>query len=86
MKRSDSTGDWNVVDNTRQKFNDASGLPVLRWNTSSTEEDTNSMQGQIDILSNGFKVRSNHSSFNNSGATVVYMAFAEAPFKYSNAA
>tara|TARA_R100000742_G_C4277484_1_gene99403 strand:- start:384 stop:2939 length:2556 start_codon:yes stop_codon:yes gene_type:complete len=85
LKRADSTGDWNVIDTTRQKFNDASGLPVLRWNLSAVEEDTNTMQGQIDVLSNGFKVRSNHSSFNTSGATVIYMAWAKMPEKYSNA-
>ena len=32
------------------------------------------------ILSNGFKIRGSGSAQNGSGATYIYMAFAEAPF------
>jgi hypothetical protein len=39
----------------------------------------------MDILSNGFKVRSSDSNFNGSGNTIIGMAFAENPFKNSNA-
>jgi len=39
----------------------------------------------IDILSNGFKIRYSNTVTNNSGATMIYMAFAENPFKYANA-
>jgi len=38
----------------------------------------------IDILSNGFKQRSDYSYTNNSGATYIYMAFAEEPLVSSN--
>jgi hypothetical protein len=38
-----------------------------------------------DFLSNGFKLRGTGNSSNNSGATYIYAAFAETPFKYSNA-
>jgi hypothetical protein len=85
IKQSSTAGNWNIMDNTRQTFNDADGGPVLRADVSNAEEEVNTMQGQIDILSNGFKVRANNSSFNASGATVLYMAFAEAPFKFANA-
>jgi hypothetical protein len=37
----------------------------------------------IDLLSNGFKLRDTNSSRNASGATYIYMAFAETPFRYS---
>ena len=83
-KLSSATGDWNIVDNKRQSYNDASGNPVLRTNTTSAEEDVDTMQGQMDILSNGFKLRSNSSSLNANGGTIIYAAFAEAPFKFSN--
>lgn len=39
----------------------------------------------IDILSNGFKVRWSDSAINGSGTTYLFMAFAEAPFKYARA-
>lgn len=39
----------------------------------------------IDILSNGFKVRWSNSVINGSGTTYIFMAFAEAPFKYARA-
>ena len=39
----------------------------------------------IDFLSNGFKFRHSSQAGNNSSGTYVYMAFAEAPFKYANA-
>jgi hypothetical protein len=36
-----------------------------------------------DFVSNGFKLRSTNNGVNQSTATLVYMAFAENPFKYS---
>ena len=39
----------------------------------------------IDSVSNGFKLRMSHSGQNGSGQFYIYMAFAETPFKYSNA-
>ena len=39
----------------------------------------------IDFLSNGFKFRHSSQAGNNSSGAYIYMAFAEAPFKYSNA-
>jgi hypothetical protein len=82
-KLSSATGDWNIVDDNRQTYNDASGNPVLRANLSSVEEDVDTMQGQMDLLSNGFKLRSNNSSLNLNGGTIIYAAFAEFPFRYS---
>jgi hypothetical protein len=80
-KLSSATGDWNIVDDNRQTYNDASGNPVLRANLSSAEEDVDTMQGQMDLLSNGFKLRSNNSSLNLNNGTIIYAAFAENPFK-----
>jgi hypothetical protein len=39
----------------------------------------------VDFLSNGFKHRSSSSWTNGNGATYLCIAFAETPFKYSNA-
>ena len=35
---------------------------------------------RLDLLSNGIKIRATHSFINTSGATYIYMAFAENPF------
>ena len=40
---------------------------------------------QMDALSNGFKLRTTGTTLNSSGNEFIYMAFAEQPFKYSNA-
>jgi hypothetical protein len=41
-------------------------------------------QDFLDLLSNGFKLRSTDTGVNGSG-TYIYIAFAEFPFKYSRA-
>jgi hypothetical protein len=49
-------------------------------------ENTTTTVHEMDFLSNGFKVRNNDSGANASAsATYIYLAFAEQPFKYSNA-
>jgi hypothetical protein len=53
----------------------------LDANTSAAEGNFNIYDG----LSNGFKIRDNGSVVNGSGATYIYMAFAENPLKYANA-
>jgi len=76
-----SGGDWAIIDTVRDTYNVAT---KQIWGNSSSAEATGS--NTIDIVSNGFKVRaSGLTNFNKSGETVIYMAFAENPFKYSNA-
>ena len=41
--------------------------------------------GYGDFLSNGFIHRTDHVSTNGNGGTYIYLAFAEQPFKFSNA-
>jgi len=38
---------------------------------------------EIDLLSNGFKARGTYGGINGSTNSIIYMAFAESPFKYS---
>ena len=54
-------------------------------NSSNTEAQAKSNRGtaKIDFLANGFKIRSDGSLLNGTG-TMIYMAFAEAPFVNSN--
>ena len=52
--------------------------------SSSAAEYTDAGNSDYDILSNGFKIR-NTGGMNNNNETHIYMAFAENPFKNSNA-
>lgn len=73
---SNASENWFIFDNKRDTFNTA--YRQLFPNTSGLEA-TNTAQN-IDILSNGFKMRSVEARFNESGSTMIYMAFAENPF------
>jgi len=42
------------------------------------------IQDQIDMLSNGFKIRGSDTSINGSGSTYIYMCFAENPLVGTN--
>jgi hypothetical protein len=78
IKRTDASGNgWNLYDNKRDTYNVADAY--IQPNTSGAEGTFTT----LDILSNGFKIRSTNSAYNTSGATYIYMAFAEMPFKYS---
>ena len=76
IKRTDSTGAWKVLDTSRSPSNVAS--KGLDWSTSGTEFDN--AENNVDILSNGFKLRNTHGARNASGGTYIYMAWAEHPF------
>jgi len=71
--------DWFMFDTSRNTYNTLNN--ELAANLSSAENIADGGQ-LIDILSNGFKPRMN-SYGNASGATNIYVAFAENPFKYS---
>jgi hypothetical protein len=82
VKRTDTAGyGWIILDTARNPYN-VSG-DYLSANTSDAE---NNLSGpdSIDFLSNGWKNRYG-SYINDSGATYIYAAFAENPFKYANA-
>jgi hypothetical protein len=79
-----SARDWIIQDATRNPYNVAN-LQLLP-NTSQAEATTFfSQSAEIDILSNGFKVRSSAARVNESGATYIVAAFAESPFRNANA-
>ena len=68
-----NTGGWDIYDNKR-------GInpneEVLQANADGAEASNDA----IDLVSNGFKIRNTSGNQNGSGDTVIYMAFAEAPF------
>ena len=78
IKSHTSTEHWAMLDTTRSPTNHADD--ILKAN-SSDDEDTDYSSGEIDILSNGFKLRGNWGAINHSsGPTYIYAAFAENPF------
>jgi len=77
-KKIGATGNWYINDTGRYANNPTDGH--LYADSNAAESGTG-----IDILSNGFKPRNTDSSQNSNGNKFIYMAFAEAPFKYANA-
>ena len=78
IKNVDSTPYWTTMDNKRVGYNVDNNQ--LYPNSNEVE----STSDYMDIVSNGFKLRSNDDNVNSS-ATFIYLAFAESPFKYANA-
>ena len=81
IKGTDTTYSWDTFDNKRDPINDVDGY--LAANDTSAENH-NAVYSK-DFLSNGFKLRTAHATENGSGNTYIYIAFAEHPFKHSNA-
>jgi hypothetical protein len=81
IKRTDATQNWPIIDTSRDTYNVANKR--LFANLSDAEDA--GITNFIDILSNGFKCRDSNISYNASGGTYIYMAFAENPFKNANA-
>ena len=83
VKDIDATGEWRLQSTAMTTFNfdDVSGLT---WNNPQVEYTTDRDDLDLDFLSNGFKHRSTYSQVN-AARTYIYFAFAETPFKYSNA-
>ena len=72
------TGNWILVDTKRNGYNYSN--PFLQPNLSSAEDASPTM----DIVSNGFKLRSTEFPTNADGKTMIYAAFAEFPTVSSN--
>jgi hypothetical protein len=73
IKNAGATGDWTITDTSRDTYNAA--ITSLYPNLANSEGG-----GNIDILSNGFKIH-NTTYQNGNGNTMIYAAFAENPFK-----
>jgi len=67
---------WEMADNKRT----SSGGNVIDKELRPNDNIAETTNNYIDFLSNGFKIRNNFGNWNGSGATYIYMAFAEHPF------
>ena len=79
IKRTDASHSWRMFDSKRNDYNTQGNY--LTPDSSGAEGDTL----LIDFLSNGFKIRSNNDGINGTNSPHIYIAFAEHPFKYTNA-
>ena len=79
-KRTDGTSPWRLFDNKR---------PDANFQTYKLEADSSGAEltgySYADFLSNGFKIRDNGSYINANGGNYIFIAFAESPFKHTNA-
>ena len=77
IKRYDDTSyNWNCWDNTRSPINPSN--EVIRLNLNNVEEE-NYNSGNLDILSNGFKIRGTWANINADNKHYVYCAWADQP-------
>ena len=81
VKNIDAAKHWMMFDTERQ-YNGQGGQYLFANADYAVGTDSSL---SFDFLSNGFKARGTDSNNNTSGQTYIYMAFAEAPFKYANA-
>jgi hypothetical protein len=77
LKRTDTTGNWYLWDTARNAYN-ALGEELYPNLSNAAASATD-----LDVLSNGFKMRNSTAGFNASGGTYIGFAWASNPFKYS---
>ena len=79
VKDTASGQSWHIIDSVREPFNDGDAAHLIP-NKSNSEAASKTERGTaaIDLLSNGFKIRSDGSLLNGTG-TLLYIAFAGAP-------
>ncbi len=80
IKRTDSTSDWYMYDNKRDSIN----VMSRRLESNNSDSEVNSPSAKMDFVSNGIKFRGTDSAFNVSGASYIYMCFAESPLVGTN--
>ena len=76
IKASTHTSDWAIIDTARNTFNPLD----TTLDANNNGADSTSSNNYVDILSNGFKLRTSTHPFN-AGYTYIYAAFAENPFQ-----
>ena len=81
FKATSASQEWMMYDAVRSEFNATDR--TLQADGAQAEADPSNRP--IDILSNGFKVRNSNTRINGNGTSMIYMAFAEHPFKTARA-
>ena len=73
VKRIDSTKGWGLIDTVRSPLNATNNILFPDLNN----VDYTSGGHELDIVSNGFKIKNNNNRWNTSGGRYIYMVFAE---------
>ena len=81
LKQTNTTRDWQIHDTARNPYN----VSQYHLKANDAGAEGSGSGAYLDIVSNGFKLKTSGAGHNNSGGTYIYMAFAENPFKNSNA-
>ncbi len=76
-----NTQEWVIFDDARNTYN----LTDKYLYANENAPDGTGGGRQVDFVSNGIKMRGNDGPTNKSNRSYIYLAFAESPFKYSNA-
>jgi hypothetical protein len=79
IKRSNGVENWYIYDSSRDQYNQM--RTVLEPNLTNAD----GTGDIVDFVANGFVLRSNSVATNSSTDTYIFMAIAEANFKYANA-
>ena len=75
IKRTDDSKSWFLWDIKRDPIN----LAANDIYPNQSHAENNFANNEVDLLSNGFKLRNSNSTINASGGQYIYMAFAEQP-------
>jgi hypothetical protein len=81
VKNTAIASNWLMYDTSRDTYNVTENTLIAN----SSGADAIYADVKLDILSNGFKIRQTSTNLNGNGNTLIYMAFAENPFKNANA-
>ncbi len=79
IKNTAQAASWFIFDAKRDTYNATENYLTPDYNGAEAQFPA------LDILSNGFKIRTNDASFNANNAKIIYAAFAEHPFKTARA-
>ena len=82
IKCTSNAENWNVFDAARDPDNYVHHMLVPN---NTAEENNSTTARRLDFTCNGIKMRGSDGTINTNNYTYLYMAFAESPFKYSNA-
>ena len=79
IKETSDTSNWDIHDKRRPGYN------IDNNQLSADENPAEKTNNYLEWFSNGFKIQTTDGGYNTSGNKYLYMAFAESPFKTSNA-
>jgi len=80
MKSTTGSNNWIMYDTVRNTYN-LTNLSLVPDSSAAENGVSTTTENTLDILSNGFKLRTSNALNNGSSVPYIYMAFAENPFK-----